>query len=291
MQPVATTFVNPLDPNYTDDVRPMPYDPAKAKALLAEAGWTPGADGVCRNAAGQRLSLDFGTTAGNRLRELTQQVLQSQWKASCIEVAIKNEPARTLFGETVKNRELHRAWRCTPGAAPSREPRRGDVGTAVRFPTAANNWGGSNARASAIRRWMPISSAPRRELDPGQAQGDLGRRCSNLRRGSCRCCRCSSAPRRMCAEMAEGLRADRPQRYELRCGPRTGAPSDVRAMSAALAPARQVATRPHAACSRCATSGSRFPPRAGGRVVAGIGTTLARAARSASSARAAAASR
>ena len=77
------------------------HDPAKAKALLTEAGWTPGADGICRNAAGQRLSLEFATTSGNRLRELTQQILQNQWKASCIEVTIKNERPRSLFGETL----------------------------------------------------------------------------------------------------------------------------------------------------------------------------------------------
>ena len=52
----------------------------------------------------KRLSLTFGTTAGNRLRELQQQVLQSQWKAACIEVLIKNEPARSFFGETLKRR-------------------------------------------------------------------------------------------------------------------------------------------------------------------------------------------
>jgi peptide/nickel transport system substrate-binding protein len=57
-------------------IRPRP------RALLAEAGWKPGEDGICRNAAGDRLSLEFSTTAGNRLRELLQQVLQSQWKAA-----------------------------------------------------------------------------------------------------------------------------------------------------------------------------------------------------------------
>jgi len=35
------------------------------------------ADGICRNAAGDRLSFEFSTTAGNRLRELQQQVVLS----------------------------------------------------------------------------------------------------------------------------------------------------------------------------------------------------------------------
>ena len=104
MQPVADTWVNPLSADFASEIQHYPYDLAKAKALLAEAGWKPGADGICRNDKGERLSLEFSTTAGNRLRELQQQVLQSNWKAAGIEVTIKNEPARTFFGETVKKR-------------------------------------------------------------------------------------------------------------------------------------------------------------------------------------------
>ncbi len=83
-QPVAATWVNPLSPNYDPAIPVVKYDPAGAKALLKEAGWTPGADGICRNAAGDRLEFELGTTAGNRLRELQEQVLQSNWKGACI---------------------------------------------------------------------------------------------------------------------------------------------------------------------------------------------------------------
>jgi peptide/nickel transport system substrate-binding protein len=105
LQPVAATWVNPLEPTYAADVPTYGYDPQRARALLAEAGWHPGADGICRNDAGDRLSVAFATTAGNRQRELVQQVLQGAWRAVGIEVTIKNEPARTLFGETLKKRQ------------------------------------------------------------------------------------------------------------------------------------------------------------------------------------------
>ena len=103
-QPVAATWVNPLSPNYDPAIPVVKHDLPGALALLKEAGWTPGADGICTNAAGNRLSFEIGTTAGNRLRELQEQVLQSNWKQACVEVTIKNEPARTLFGETLKKR-------------------------------------------------------------------------------------------------------------------------------------------------------------------------------------------
>ena len=142
LQPVADGFVNPLDPMAATGLPTYPYDPVRAKALLADAGWKPGDDGICRNAGGDRLSLQFSTTAGNKLRELQQQVLQNQWKGACIEAIIRNEPARTFFGETLKKRVFTGmalyAW--SVGVAfPPRQTLASD-----QIPTAANNYGGSN---------------------------------------------------------------------------------------------------------------------------------------------------
>ncbi len=142
MQPVAITWVNPLNPNFTKDVQTYPYDLAKAKALLAEAGWKAGSDGICRNDKGERLSLEVTTTAGNRLRELQEQVLQSNWKAACIEVTIKNEPARTLFGDTLKRRVFNGLAMYAWSSGVTESPRR--TLATDQIPTEANNYGGSN---------------------------------------------------------------------------------------------------------------------------------------------------
>jgi peptide/nickel transport system substrate-binding protein len=142
LQPVADSFVNPLDPMHDGEVVRYPYDPARARALLAEAGWTPGSDGICRNSAGTRLSLEFGTTAGNRLRELQQQVLQNQWKSVCVETRIHNEPARTFFGETLKERRFMGLAMYAWMTGISFPPRQTLASSSV--PTAANAFGGSN---------------------------------------------------------------------------------------------------------------------------------------------------
>ncbi len=42
LQPVADSFVNPLDPMHAQGVAHYSFDPKRAQALLAEAGWTPG---------------------------------------------------------------------------------------------------------------------------------------------------------------------------------------------------------------------------------------------------------
>jgi peptide/nickel transport system substrate-binding protein len=165
-QPVAATWVNPLEPNYSKDAPTYRYDTAKAKALLAEAGWTSGSDGICRNAAGEALSIELSTTAGNRLRELQEQVLQSQWKTACVQITIKNEPARTLFGETLKHRVypgmVMYAWSSAVGESPKRTLGTSDI------PTKENNYTGTNQAAFSDPQMDVDIAKAETELDPAR---------------------------------------------------------------------------------------------------------------------------
>ena len=161
LQPVAATWVNPLHPMHDRTVTAAKFDLPGAKKLLADAGWTPGPDGVCRK-DGQRLSIEFGTTAGNRLRELEQQVLQNQWKAACIEASIKNEPARTLFGETLKRRTYTGAILYGWSSTVSESPRR--TLATDQIPTQANSYGGAN---------YPGFSDPTMDADIAQVESEL----------------------------------------------------------------------------------------------------------------------
>ena len=166
LQPVADSWVNPLDQEYDKDIPSVPYDLGKAKSLLAEAGWTPGPDGICRNAKGDRLSLQFATTAGNRLRELTQQVLQSQLKAACIETTISNEPARTFFGQTVKQRSYGGLAMYSWSSAVDESPER-TLGSAD-IPTKENNYAGANYVAFSDPKMDADIATAQTELDPGR---------------------------------------------------------------------------------------------------------------------------
>jgi peptide/nickel transport system substrate-binding protein len=165
-QPVAATWVNPLSPNYDPTIPAVKFDLAGAKALLRDAGWTPGPDGICRNQAGDRLSLEFSTTAGNRLRELQQQVLQSNFRNACVEVTIKNEPARTLFGQTLKQRVytgmVMYAWSSNVTETPLRTLGSGQI------PTSANNYGGANYPGFSDAQMDADIEAAQGELDPAK---------------------------------------------------------------------------------------------------------------------------
>ena len=140
--PVANSFVNPQEPQYTPDVPTYPYDPAAARALLDEAGMDTGHGRhppQCRRAAAQP-AIQHRT--GVRARELQQQVMQSQWRTIGVETVIKNEPPRTLFGETLKHRAFTGmamfGWSSSVESSPRQTLSSGQI------PTAANNWGGTN---------------------------------------------------------------------------------------------------------------------------------------------------
>ena len=141
-QPVAHTSVNPLDWVYADDVPKYPFDLKKAAKLLDAAGWTQRRKGIRHNKQGQPLRLEIMTTAGNRSRELVEQVLQSQWKAAGIDVRIRNQPARVFFGQTVTERKFTGlamyAWISAPESVPRTTLH------SAHIPHADNNYAGQN---------------------------------------------------------------------------------------------------------------------------------------------------
>jgi peptide/nickel transport system substrate-binding protein len=162
---VARTFINGLDSHYDPSLPVYGYDPARARTLLDQAGWTPGADGIRRNAAGERLSFEFSTTSGNRVRELTQQVMQSQWKAIGIEASIKNQPSRTFFGQLLKHRDftgmVEFAWTGEIDLPPIRL-------TTPYIPAEANNWGGQNYGGVSDPALDAAVDAAQYELNPAK---------------------------------------------------------------------------------------------------------------------------
>ena len=141
-QPVAHSNINPLDWIHTEEIARYPYDPERARSLLEDAGWSILRDGIRHNQAGDRLTLEIMTTAGARLRELVQQVLQQYWKAVGIDVVIRNQPARVLFGETIARRRFTGLAMFAWLSAPELLPRTTLHSEAI--PTEAGNWSGQN---------------------------------------------------------------------------------------------------------------------------------------------------
>jgi peptide/nickel transport system substrate-binding protein len=141
-QPVADTSVHPLDSVYVTDVHRYEFDPELAKYLLDAAGWRDIRDGIRHNVAGEPLRIEIMTTAGNRVRELVQQVIQSNLREVGVDLRIRNQPARVLFGQTIRQREFTGmamfAWFSSPKNVP-----RTTLHSSM-IPTAENGWSGQN---------------------------------------------------------------------------------------------------------------------------------------------------
>ena len=141
-QPVAHGNVSPLDWIHSTAAPTYGFDPERAAELLEEAGWKTGDNGIRINADGEPLRLTLMTTAGSRVREQVQQVLQHYWKQVGIDLRIQNEPARVFFGQTVRERKFKDLAMFACLSAPESVPR--TTLHSGMIPTAEKNWSGQN---------------------------------------------------------------------------------------------------------------------------------------------------
>ena len=100
-QPPAHSWINSAHPAYNPNVRQYNYDPDEALRLLAEAGYTPNADGQLADSDGNLLEIPIITISGDRTREQVSALVQAQWQEIGITTEVKPVSARLLFSETL----------------------------------------------------------------------------------------------------------------------------------------------------------------------------------------------
>lgn len=98
--PLGSVMLLPGQQGYVDSSAKIAYDPAKAKSLLAKAGWEEGSDGI-RVRKGKRLTLAMpvpADTPTNRRR--ASRIAQDLSKVG-IAVQVRNVPAQRFFSQFV----------------------------------------------------------------------------------------------------------------------------------------------------------------------------------------------
>jgi peptide/nickel transport system substrate-binding protein len=90
--PILAKFSNP------DATSAYKLDLAQVSTILTGAGYAKGSDGIWAK-GGKKLSFELKTTAGNKRRELTTQVMQAQLKDAGFEMTVNPQKSGDLFGK------------------------------------------------------------------------------------------------------------------------------------------------------------------------------------------------
>jgi peptide/nickel transport system substrate-binding protein len=154
------------------------YNPSKAKQILESDGWKLGGDGIYAK-GGQRLSLVFSTTTGNKGREDTQALLKEKWKAAGIELVVKNFASPSPIFTDVLPKGNFSVAEYAQVASP--DPTVTAIYACDQFPTAANEYSGQNfdrwcnQKASNLAKQADQTVDPDERLKLTQQVGDLVR--------------------------------------------------------------------------------------------------------------------
>jgi peptide/nickel transport system substrate-binding protein len=80
------------------ELAPWPYDPANAKRLFAQAGWTMGPDGVLHK-GNLAMHLSISTNTEKQENQQAEVQIQSQLRPFGVDIAIRNYPTSLLFAQ------------------------------------------------------------------------------------------------------------------------------------------------------------------------------------------------
>jgi len=88
LAPVAHGPIQPVSWAYSDQITRYPFDPARARALLDEAGWKIGPNGI-RQREGRPLAFTLITQAGFAVRENIAQAIERQLRDVGVDVTVQ----------------------------------------------------------------------------------------------------------------------------------------------------------------------------------------------------------
>ncbi|HEY3117221.1 MAG TPA: peptide ABC transporter substrate-binding protein, partial [Chloroflexota bacterium] len=160
---VAHSWEHPTFPIYAqlkDAITEYPYDPTRAKALLADLGWTPGSDGILQK-GGSPFQMRI---SAEEVRLKQSSVAQQDWKAIGIDAQITILSAELLRDAEARVKAVTGvAFQANPMGALSATRRFESVQT----PAAANKFAGTNRGEFNNPEWDDVGARIRSALDDG----------------------------------------------------------------------------------------------------------------------------
>lgn len=136
----ATGDQTPLSWAHNPAVQAAPRDVNAAKAMLVQAGWSLGEDGVFAK-EGRKLAFSIATTAGNKTRETVAQQIIQQLREAGIVAELRPVEVPVFFGDTLKNRRFETALYAWVAGI---DPDNVSLWHSKRIPGRANDYEGQN---------------------------------------------------------------------------------------------------------------------------------------------------
>ena len=138
----AQSFLTPIMAQYSgDDFSQYGLDLAKVTSLMQGDGWAKGPDGIWAK-DGKRASFSIVSLAGDKRRELTEQIVQQQLKAAGFELTIANSTAAQLFSKIAPAGDFQLGLWTLVDTFP--QPSLGQSFSTAAIPNAANGNSGLN---------------------------------------------------------------------------------------------------------------------------------------------------
>ncbi|WP_189133577.1 peptide ABC transporter substrate-binding protein [Wenjunlia tyrosinilytica] len=138
----AQSFLSPIVSGYAgSDFSAYTRDLDRVAELMTGAGWAKGEGGLWAK-DGRKARFTIVSLAGNKRRELTEQILQTQLKEAGFEMRIKNTSPATLFGKQAPAGDFELGLWTLVDQFP--DPALSNTFSSTSIPSAANGQSGIN---------------------------------------------------------------------------------------------------------------------------------------------------
>lgn len=160
----ADSFLTPILSSYAGtDFAEYRLDLKAVDKEMTGDGWQKGADGIWAK-DGRKAQFSIVSLAGNKRRELTEQILQSQLEQAGFRMTIKNTSPADLFGKKAPSGDFELGLWTLVDTFP--DPALSNSFSSTSIPTEANGQSGINFMRTKIDGLDPLLAEVDRETDP-----------------------------------------------------------------------------------------------------------------------------
>jgi peptide/nickel transport system substrate-binding protein len=166
-EPTVNVLMDPEQVRSTS-VKPV-FDAAKANALLDEAGWKKGSDGI-RAKDGVKMAITFSTTV-NSVRQKTQQIIKDAFEKAGIKTELKSVDSAVFFSSDTGNPDTAAHFYndlemyTNYNVLPDPQEYMATFAGGDQIPQKANQWGGNNYTRWSSPDFDKLYTQAKTELD------------------------------------------------------------------------------------------------------------------------------